>query len=184
MRKALFVSVLVGALAYAAPATAGCWATVQLSEPPANAAPGTKWTAKLTVLQHGRNPLPDAADARPTLTIASRSGERRTFAAKPVDPAKGTYSADVVFPSGGGWTFAVFDDFTSANGDPVPCSRTHEIGFGGVRGRSLPTAAKDAPAPPAESGGFPVWPLGGAFAFLGLAGAVFVGLRARRAAVA
>ena len=188
MRKALFVSVLVGALAYAGPAAAGCWATVQLSQPPAKTSPGMKWTAQLTVLQHGRYPLPDAAAARPTLTIANRSGERRTFAAKPVDPAKGTYSSEVVFPSSGSWTLAVFDDFTSANGEPVPCSRTHEFGIGGIPGRSLPTAPKAAPTPsgssPRASSGFPVWPVTGGLALVALAGLAFVGLRGRRTAVA
>jgi hypothetical protein len=186
MRKALFLSVVVGALTYVAPAAAGCWATVQLSRPPAKTFPGMKWTAQLTVLQHGMYPLPDAAAARPTLTIANRSGERRTFAAKPVDPAKGTYSAEVLFPSSGSWTFAVFDDFTSANGEPVPCSRTHEFGIAGTPGRSLPTAAKAAPTPsgssPRDSGRSPLWAVTGGFAFLALAGLVFVGVRGRRTA--
>src|SRR5688572_12535059 len=127
MRKALFASVLVAALTYAAPATAGCWATAELAAPPARTSTGTTWTAHITVLQHGAYPLPDAADARPTVTI-SKNGDRETFTAKPVDPSKGTYEARVVFPSGGTWTYAVYDDFTSAHGEEVPCSRTHELG--------------------------------------------------------
>ena len=179
MRKALFVSVLLGALAYAPPAAAGCWATAQLAQPPAGTAPGTVWRAEITVLQHGRNPLPDAADARPTVTIANAAGDRKTFTAKPVDPSKGTYSAEVVFPSGGTWTYSVFDDFTSWNGESAPCSSTHELG-----------SVKIGAAPPgsstAEAGDFPVWPVTAGFgaALLIVVGAVFFGLRARRTAVA
>jgi hypothetical protein len=190
MRKALFVSVLLGALFYAAPAAAGCWATVQLTQPPGTTASGTKWTAGLTVLQHGRNPLPDAADARPTLTITNQAGDRRTFTAKPIDPSKGTYAAEVVFPSGGTWSFAVFDDFTSANGNPVPCSRTHELGTAQAVGRKPPTPTAAAPTPPRSSpgdaGGFPVWPLTGGLgaALLVIGGLVFLALRGRRTAVA
>lgn len=180
MRKALFVSVLLGALFYAAPATAGCWATAQLAAPPAGTAAGTTWTAEITVLQHGSYPLPDAAEARPTVTIANAAGERKTFTAKPLDASKGTYAAEVVFPTGGTWTYAVFDDFTSADGEPVPCSRTHELG----------TAKIVGPAPPgnstAEAGSFPLWPVTGGFgaAVLLLAGLVILGRRARRTAVA
>jgi hypothetical protein len=179
MRKALFVSVLVGALAYAAPASAGCWATVQLAGPPAGTKAGATWTAEITVFQHGRYPLPDAADARPTVTIANSAGDRKTFTAKPVDPAKGTYAANVVFPSGGTWTYAVFDDFTSANGQSVPCSQTHELGTAKIGGPPAGTATTGG-------GSFPVWPVTGAFsaALLIVAGAVFFAVRARRTAVA
>ena len=128
MRKALFVGVLLAALAYAAPAAAGCWSTVQLAPPPTGTKAGTAWNAEIIVLQHGRNPLPDASDARPRVTITNAAGDSETFTAKPVDTSKGTYSAKVVFPSGGTWNYAVFDDFTSAGGEPAPCSKTHELG--------------------------------------------------------
>lgn len=187
MRKALFMSVLVGALTYAAPATAGCWATVELSPRPSKITRGTTWTAHLTVLQHGRNPLPDAADARPIVTIENGAGRRRTFTAQPVDPAKGTYAARVVFPSGGTWTYKVFDDFTSAGGEPVPCSRTHEVYPGGSM--PLPPPEGVALTPPAASDdgdGFPVWPVTGGLgaALLLVGGLVFLAVRMRRTAVA
>ena len=179
MRKALFASVVVAALAYAAPATAGCWATAQLAAPPAGTSTGKTWTANITVLQHGAYPLPDAAEARPTVTI-SKNGERKTFTAKPVDTSKGTYEASVVFPSGGTWTYAVYDDFTTMNGEEVPCDRTHELGTARISGPASPGSSTT------EAGGFPVWPVTGGFgaALLVAGGAIFLGRRSRRTAVA
>jgi hypothetical protein len=179
MHKALFLSVLVGALAYAAPATAGCWATAQLVKPPDGTPAGTPWTAEITILQHGRNPLPDAPDARPKVILTNADGARETFTAKPVDPTKGTYSAEIVFPSSGTWTYSVFDDFTTWNEESAPCSRTHELGTVLI-GSAPPGSPAD------EAGGFPVWPvsvgLGAALLILG--GAAFFTVRARRTAVA
>lgn len=176
MRKALFVGVLLAALAYAAPAAAGCWSTVQLAPPPTGTKAGQAWTAEITVLQHGRNPLPDASDARPRVTITNAAGDSETFTAKPLDPSRGTYSAKVVFPSGGTWNYAVFDDFTSAGGEPAPCARTHELGSATI-GKGAPGVSTSG------TGGLPVWPLAGA-ALLIAAVAIFFGrrrgLRARR----
>jgi hypothetical protein len=177
MRKMLFACAFVGALVYAAPAAAGCWATAQLSPPPAGITAGSTWTAELTVLQHGNKPLPDAASARPTLTI-KKGSERKTFTASPVDAARGTYTANVVFPSGGQWSFAVFDDFTSSHGQPVPCSRTHELGSVQVAGG--PGSATGS------SGGFPAGRVARGFgiALIAAAGLFLVARRARRTAVA
>ena len=66
MKRILIAAVLVGALVQAGAASAGCMATVGLAPPPAGIAAGTTWTAELTVLQHGRNALPNAATARPS----------------------------------------------------------------------------------------------------------------------
>jgi len=180
MRKALFVGVLLAGLVYAAPAAAGCWATVQLAPPPAGTEAGKTWTAQITVLQHGRNPLPDASDARPNVTITNAAGDKKTFTAKPVDPSKGTYSAKVVFPSEGTWNYAVFDDFTSADGEPVPCSRTHEVGAATI-GKGAPGVSTSG------TGGLPIWPLAGGALLLVAAGLYFRrqrGLRAGRTPVA
>lgn len=178
MRKALFVSLLLGALAYAAPATAGCWATAQLVKPPDGTPAGTPWTAEITILQHGRNPLPDAPDARPRVAIVNEAGDRRTFTARPVDPSKGTYEAEIVFPSAGTWKFSVFDDFTTWNKTSAPCSRWHELG-----------SVQIGPSPPGtsagDSGTVPFWPVTGGLGavLLLVAGAVFLGVRGRRTAV-
>lgn len=168
MRKALIGGIVAAALASAAPASAGCWATVGLAPPPDTIRAGQAWTAKITVLQHGRNPLPDAAAAAPTLTIANRAtGERKTFTAAASDPAAGLYEARVVFPSAGAWTYEVFDDFTSWNGEPAPCAQTHSFAAAQIAGPGAGPPA-DAPAASASAGGLPVWPLvGGALGLLG-----------------
>ena len=175
MRKALFVGVLLAGLVYAAPAAAGCWATVQLAPPPAETKAGKAWNAEIMVLQHGRNPLPDASDARPRVTITNAAGNSKVFTAKPLDPSKGTYAAKVVFPSGGSWNYAVFDDFTSAGGEPVPCSRTHEVGTA-----TIGKGASDIST--SGTGGLPIWPFAGA-ALLLVAAGVYYGRRRRLRAV-
>jgi len=181
MRKALFVGALLAALAYAPPAAAGCWATVQLAPPPAGTVAGKTWTAAITVLQHGRNPLPDAGDARPRVTITNPTGDSKTFTAKPIDPSKGLYAAEVVFPSGGTWNYAVFDGFTTWDGQPAGCERTHELGAVKIgQGTGISTGGTN---------GFPVLPFAGGLgaALLLLAAGFSIhrrrGLRARRAAV-
>lgn len=171
-RLLLAMAIAAGALYQAGTASAGCLATVALGPPPAGIAPGETWTAEMTVLQHGRTPLPDASTARPTLTIVNDStGERRTFTAHPTkDPT--TFAAAVAFPSAGSWRYEVFDDFTSAGGKPEPCARTHTfpaVAVGGsAAGGGTPPAPEPAPAPAepvvaasAETSGegFPVWPV-------------------------
>jgi YtkA-like len=175
MRTALLGAVVVAALTVAGAASAGCWATVGLSPPPEGTAAGEVWTAQLTVLQHGQNPLPDAADAAPTVTIVNQAtGERRKFTAKPSDPGAGRYEARVVFPSAGAWSFRVFDGFTRWNGEPAPCAQTHtfaaaQIGGPGTgSGRAAPEAAR-----PDESA-FPLWPLVGGLGGLLVAALVCV----------
>jgi LPXTG-motif cell wall-anchored protein len=174
MRKALFVGVLLAALAYAAPAAAGCWSTVQLAPPPDGTKAGEAWAAEIKVFQHGRYPLPDAEDARPRVTITNAAGDSETFTAKPTDPSKGLYSAKVVFPSAGTWDYAVFDDFTSADGQPVPCARTHDVGSAtiakGARGVST-----------SGTSGLPIWPLAGAALLLVAAGVYYRRRRGLRA---
>jgi hypothetical protein len=181
MRKALFVGVLLAALVHTAPAAAGCWATVQLAPPPASTKAGKVWAAEITVLQHGRNPLPDAGDARPRVTITNVSGASKTFTAKPVDASKGLYAAEVVFPPGGTWNYAVFDGFTTWDGQPAGCERTHELGAVTIQGPSgIATGGAD---------GFPVLPIAGGLGAALLLVAVGFSihrrreLRARRAAV-
>jgi hypothetical protein len=172
MRKVLLGGVLLAALTFAAPAGAGCWATVGLAPPPKGLTAGKTWTAEIKVLQHGRNPLPDAADAKPTVTISNHATEdSKTFTAKATDPAAGLYEAKVVFPSPGVWDYEVFDGFTSEQGEEVPCARTHtfaEVRIGGS-------------APPSSAGAFPVAPLGGGLGALLLIGVGVLYVRRRNA---
>ena len=171
MRKALIGGVVLAALAFAAPAGAGCWATAGLSPPPTGMGSGEVWTAEITVLQHGRNPLPDAGDATPAITIVNADmGARKRFTAKPTDPSAGRYEAQVVFPSAGTWRYEVFDGFTRWDGRAAPCARTHT--FSSVEICGPGAASGSGPG----SGSFPVWPVAGGFAAFLLASIVLVGI--------
>jgi YtkA-like len=164
LRSLLILTVVAGALANAGAAAAGCWATVGLAPPPEAVGPGETWSARITVLQHGRNPLPDAAGARPRVTVRNpATGESRMFTASPTGEP-GVYLAEVVFPSAGAWRYEVFDDFTTWDGQPASCARTHMFGpvtLGGA------LAAGGGGSPGSSGGGVPLWPvLGGSLAAL------------------
>lgn len=187
MRRILIAAVLVGALVQAGAASAGCMATVGLAPPPAGIAPGTTWTAELTVLQHGMNALPNAATARPTVTIVNaESGATRTFVARGTKNPE-VFVADVVFPAAGSWRYEVYDDFTSEGGQPVPCAQTHTfaaVTIGGpAGGGGSPSGPQPAAPLPAAAttgdGGFPVWPVVGA-ALAALAALVLATVLLRR----
>jgi LPXTG-motif cell wall-anchored protein len=188
MRRILIAAVLVGALAQAGAASAGCMATVGLAPPPAGIAPGTTWVAEVTVLQHGVNALPNASTARPTLTIVnSETGARKTFAAQGTKNPE-VFVADVVFPTAGSWRYEVYDDFSSWGGEPAPCAQTHSfaaVTVGGPAGGGTPSGPNPAEtvATAASTGdGFPVWPVvAGALAALALAAALVL-LRRRPSA--
>jgi LPXTG-motif cell wall-anchored protein len=192
MKRILITAVLVGALVEAGLASAGCWSTVGLAPPPAGIAPGTTWTAELTVLQHGVNALPNAGTARPTVTIINTdTGARKTFTGHGTkDPE--VFVADVVFPTAGTWRYEVYDDFTSDGVQPVPCAQTHSfaaVTVGGPAGGGTPPGPPPAEpvATSASTGdGFPVWPVvAGAFAALALAaGLVLLRRRPTRESVA
>jgi hypothetical protein len=188
MRRILIAVLAAGALYQAGVASAGCMATVGLAPPPQGIAPGTTWSAEITVLQHGVRPLPNQKTAQPTLTIVNtESGAERTFVAQRTnDPA--VYTAQVVFPSAGTWRYEVFDDFTSEGGQSVPCARTHTfaaVNVGGPAGggsQTPPSSGEPASAPvqpvpsaaTGDDGSFPVWPV---------VGAVLAGLAAIAASV-
>jgi hypothetical protein len=192
MRRFLIAAIAAGALAQGGTAYAGCWATVGVAPPPDGIAPGETWTARMTVLQHGRTPLPDAESARPTLTIRNtETGATQTFTSRRTkDPT--VFQANVVFPSNGSWRYEVFDDFTSWDGQPAPCAQTHTfkaIAIGGSAASGgagpkygapvepLPTAS-----PQADRNGFPYWPvIGGILAVLAAVGGGGALVRKRRA---
>jgi hypothetical protein len=195
MRRILIAALAAGALYQAGVASAGCMATVGLAPPPQGIQPGTTWSAEITVLQHGVQPLPNQKTAQPTLTIVNtETGTERTFVAQRTkDPA--VYTAQVVFPSAGSWRYEVFDDFTSEGGQPVPCAQTHTfaaVDVGGPAGggsQTPPSSREPAPAPAqpvpsaatGDDGGFPVWPVVGALlAGLAAIAASLVLLRRRR----
>jgi hypothetical protein len=190
----LIAALAAGALYQAGAASAGCMATVGLAPPPQGIEPGTTWSAEITVLQHGVQPLPNADTARPALTIVNaESGAQQTFVARRTkDPA--VYVADVVFPAAGSWRYQVFDDFTSEGGEPVPCARTHTfaaVTVGGPAGggagtppsagQPAPATADATPAAAVDDSGFPVWAVvAGALTALAAGAASLLVLRRRR----
>jgi YtkA-like len=179
LRTILTLTVVAGALANAGAAAAGCWATVGLAPPPAAIGPGETWQARITILQHGRTPLPDASGAQPRLTIRGEAGQQRTFTGSPTGEP-GVYLAEAVFPSSGKWRYEVFDDFTTWNGEPAPCARTHTFGPVTIGGAA---AGGGGGGSGGSGGGVPLWPvLGGSLAAVAaVAAAGAAGWNRRRA---
>jgi hypothetical protein len=152
--------VLAAALAVAAPAAAGGWATVSLASLPQNLSAGDTWRVELTVLRHARTPTDGA---KPSVTIRNAAGAIRTFPARPTGRT-GRYAAEVVFPSAGTWRYSV-DNGLAATG----------------YGLSQVTTYAPVQIGPAGGSGFPLAPLlGGLGAAAAAAGIVVVGRRRRR----
>ncbi len=164
MKRLLIALVTAGALAQAGVAAAGCWATAGLAPPPDAIAPGATWDARVTVLQHGVTPLPNADTARPTVTIVNvETKARRTFVARGTDDPR-VFVARVVFPTAGSWRYEVYDDFSSWDGEPAPCAQTHtfatvSIGGPGGGANGQPPTVSPVAASESTGGGFPVWPI-------------------------
>lgn len=126
--KRLVLALALAALLVPAAATAGGFATVQLSSLPAGTDAGGTWTPTMTVLQHGVTPLDGL---QPAVRITDDSGATQSSAARPAGEP-GTYVANVTFPTAGTWRYEIWDGF----------SQTHTyapvtIGDGG--GGSFPT---------------------------------------------
>ena len=110
MHRVILVLSAVGALAVAATAVAGGWATAGVSPlPPEQVEPGAVWKPEIRVLQHGRTPVDGWA--KPAVVIRNAdTGQTKTFAAR-YTGRDGVYRADVVFPAEGTWSVAVNDGF-------------------------------------------------------------------------
>ena len=131
MKRLLLGLALAGLLVPAA-ATAGGFATVQLSSLPAGTGAGGTWTPTMTILQHGVTPLDGLA---PAVRISDESGEIQTFAARPAGEP-GTYVADVRFPTEGTWRYEIWDGFSQTHTySPVT------IGGGGSSFPTMPVTA-------------------------------------------
>lgn len=153
--RILLVTVFV-ALATAASAVAGGFATVGLnSQPPDGGGPGSTWDVTLNVLQHGVTPL---SGISPTIVIRNLdTGATETFAATPTgEPGK--YAAKVVFATAGRWEYLINDGF----------SQTHTFKPISIAGTPGSTASGD-------DGSFPVgWAVAGSTAILLALIALFV----------
>src|SRR5919108_6638876 len=112
MRKTLMAMAASAALAMPGAAAAGGWATAGLAPPGDGIQAGDTWNARVTILQHGRTPL---SGVEPTVTIRNDAGKTVTFSALPTGEA-GVYEAKVKFPSGGAWSYEVYDGFEQYGG--------------------------------------------------------------------
>jgi YtkA-like len=148
MRKLLIATAAAAALAVPGSAAAGGWATAGLGPPDDGLQAGDTWNAEVTILQHGRTPL---SGVEPTVTIRNDKGATHTFAARPTGEP-GVYEAQVRFPSGGTWSYEVYDGFEQYGG-----AQTHTFG---------PVAIA-----PGSGGGVALWP----FVLVGLAAALVAG---------
>ena len=193
MRKVVMLAAVAATLALAGAAHAGCWASAGISPLPTGIEAGAVWAVDVTVLQHGRTPMPDAKPA--VLITNAKTGETRTVSAQPTSTV-GVYRADVTFPSGGSWNIAVKDGFPVAE-----CASTHTFGaytIGGGTATPVPPAPEPAAAPtPAEpapaaaapagvgsDGSSALWPIaGGVGGALALAALAAFAVRARHRAL-
>lgn len=106
MRRMLLAAA-VAALVLPANAGAGGWATVGVAPLPGGGlGAGDRWTATLTVLQHGVTPLDGV---QPRLIVRNTvTGASQAFDARPAgEPGK--YLVDVRFPAEGRWVYSVDD---------------------------------------------------------------------------
>jgi hypothetical protein len=102
MRRLALVAAVAAALVAPSAATAGGMGAFALSGPGKNLKAGDAWLAQLRVVACMGNPM----DAVPTVAITNGTGQRLTFQGEKV-AGKGRYSARVVFPSAGQWSYAV-----------------------------------------------------------------------------
>jgi hypothetical protein len=110
----LLALLLVAVLAR--PASAGGWATVELSSTPDGVRAGEEWVVDLKILQHGRTPL---ENVDPSVTVFQRdSGRSDRFVARATEQP-GVYRAAVSFPAAGEWEYRVDDGFGAVQTYPV-----------------------------------------------------------------
>lgn len=114
MKRLLLVLVAVGAV-LAPAASAGGWATVQLSAVPSDGLrAGTAMGIDISVLQHGRTPL---AGVTPVFQILDPSSGEVVRAVKGRPTGQpGVYHVDVAFPREGTFAYQVYDGFEQYGG--------------------------------------------------------------------
>ncbi|HET8812478.1 MAG TPA: hypothetical protein VFM67_07775, partial [Gaiella sp.] len=109
--KRLLLALALAALLVPVVATAGGFATVQLSSLPAGTDAGGTWTPTMTILQHGVTPLDGL---QPAVRLTDDSGATQSFAARPAGEP-GTYVANVRFPAAGTWRYEIWDGFSQTH---------------------------------------------------------------------
>jgi hypothetical protein len=101
MRRFVLISAVAAALAVPGTALGGGVAAWALSGPDRDIEAGEVWVAQLRVVGCVGSP----ADAVPTLTVVSQSGQTLSFRGRRT--AVGKYTARVTFPSAGRWSYRV-----------------------------------------------------------------------------
>lgn len=101
MRRAVLIAAAAAALAAPGTALGGGMGAWTLSGPDRDIEAGEVWLAQLRVVGCIGNPV----DAVPTLTVVSSSGQTVAFRGRRT--AEGKYTARVVFPSAGRWSYRV-----------------------------------------------------------------------------
>jgi hypothetical protein len=130
MRVLVVLCAAVAALAVAAPASSGGWATVGFEPLPDGMSAGGTWTPTITVKQHGVTPL---AGLTPVVEISDESGTTRTFTATETSEV-GVYRAEVVFPAAGEWNVRIDSGFLDSHATYGPFAiGAPVVGDGGSR---------------------------------------------------
>jgi hypothetical protein len=124
--KRLLVLVALGAAVLVPTATAGGWATVQLSAVPTDGTKaGTTLPIDITVLQHGVTPVEGV-----TPVFRIRDGQANILAEYRGAPTgkPGVYHVDVTFPESGLFNYEVYDGFDTYGGAQVHAYPVVQIG--------------------------------------------------------
>lgn len=130
MRRLMIVFACAVAVIAVAPQVAAAKASVELrSGPPAALRAGDAWKAELVVHATARQLA--AADP-PAILINNDADGWTKIRATRVPGKPGAYTADVVFPSGGTWTYHVHDPIAGGGSDfdPVFVAAQRESGGG------------------------------------------------------
>jgi len=149
-------------------------AAVELGSTPTGLGPGDSWSLGIQVFA---DPGALANADPPVVTIRSSAGEETRFPAEPLGTEPGTYTATVVFPDEGTWSYEVYDSATGRTYeyDPVVIEAPAIAPTAGGSGDSKPVSAA------VSDDGFPLWPvLGGSFGLALVAAGLTVFLRRHR----
>jgi hypothetical protein len=137
MRVIVVLGALVAALAVAAPASSGGWATVGFEPLPDGMSAGGTWTPTITVKQHGMTPL---AGLSPVVEIYDEAGAVTRFDATETSKT-GVYESDVVFPTAGDWRVTIHSGFGDSHVTYGPFAIGAPLGGGS---RELPVVGLGA----------------------------------------
>ena len=137
MRVIVVLGALVAALAVAAPASSGGWATVGFEPLPDGMSAGGTWTPTITVKQHGMTPL---AGLSPVVEIYDEAGAVTRFDATETSKT-GVYESDVVFPTAGDWRVTIHSGFDDSHVTYGPFAIGAPLGGGS---RELPVVGLGA----------------------------------------